>query len=218
LKAINVGIIGLGRIGTLHADNIIHRLPQYKLTAVADMQPDMNGLNQHDIPLVAMEDLIAAPDIHAVIICSPATTHAPLIIKAAKAGKHIFSEKPPALNSEDIQKAIAAVDQSGTLLQVGFNRRFDPHFSKLKQHIRQGTIGTPHIISITSYDPSPPPSDYIAQSGGLFLDMAIHDFDMARFLAGSEITEVFASGAVLIDPIFEKHHRASLPTTHQPMG
>jgi myo-inositol 2-dehydrogenase/D-chiro-inositol 1-dehydrogenase len=138
--------------------------------------------------------------IDAILICSPAPSHLPLIIQAAVAGKHIFCEKPLALDIAAIQQALAVVEQAQVILQVGFNRRFDPNFAKVKHVIAEGGIGALHIIHITSRDPEPPSHDYIASSGGIFLDMSIHDFDMARFLVGSEITEVYAAGAALIDP------------------
>jgi myo-inositol 2-dehydrogenase/D-chiro-inositol 1-dehydrogenase len=140
------------------------------------------------------------PEIDAILIGSPSVEHAPQLIECAEAGKHIFCEKPIALDPEIIRNALAEVDKSGVKLQVGFNRRFDPNFSAVQQQVSSGALGEPHIIRITSRDPAPPPADYVAGSGGMFLDMTIHDFDMARFLSGSEVTEVHAYGAVLVDP------------------
>jgi myo-inositol 2-dehydrogenase/D-chiro-inositol 1-dehydrogenase len=122
------------------------------------------------------------------------------MIECAEAGKHIFCEKPIALDPEIIRNALAEVDKSGVKLQVGFNRRFDPNFAAVQQQVASGALGAPHIIRITSRDPAPPPAEYVAGSGGMFLDMTIHDFDMARFLSGSEVSEVHAYGTVLVDP------------------
>jgi len=201
-KPIGVGIVGAGRIGRLHAGNIIHHLSQIKLKAIADIKLDMTWLNTLPVALIGgdVQCILNDPEIDAILICSPAPSHLPLIIQAAVAGKHIFCEKPLALDIAAIQPALAAVEQAEVILQVGFNRRFDPNFAKVKRVVEEGGIGEPHMIHITSRDPEPPPRDYIASSGGIFLDMSIHDFDMARFLAGSEITEVYATGAALIDP------------------
>lgn len=201
-KPIGVGIIGAGRIGKLHAENIVRQLPEIKLKAIIDPSIDQNWADT--LPITNTDNDVQAifndPAIDAVLICSPAPSHLPLIIQAAEAGKHIFCEKPIALDIAAIQQALAVVEQAQVILQVGFNRRFDPNFAKVKRIVQEGGIGEPHIIHITSRDPEPPPRDYIASSGGIFLDMSIHDFDMARFLAGSEITEVYAAGAALIDP------------------
>ncbi len=140
------------------------------------------------------------PEIDAILIGSPSPEHAAQMIECARAGKHIFCEKPIALDPDIIRNALAEVEKSGVKLQVGFNRRFDPNFAAVQQQVASGALGDPHIIRITSRDPAPPPAEYVASSGGLFMDMTIHDFDMARFLCGSEVTEVHAYGAVLVDP------------------
>lgn len=139
------------------------------------------------------------PEIEAVLICSSTDTHAPFIEQAAQAGKHIFCEKPIALDLDSIDRALSAVEQAGVILQVGFNRRFDPNFAEARRLVESGAIGRPHVLRITSRDPAPPPIDYVKVSGGIFLDMTIHDFDMARFLLGEEAAEVSAAGAVLVD-------------------
>jgi myo-inositol 2-dehydrogenase/D-chiro-inositol 1-dehydrogenase len=138
--------------------------------------------------------------IEAVIICSSTGTHAQMIEEAAGAGKHIFCEKPIALDLGRIDHALAAVERAGVKLQIGFNRRFDPNFRRVREIVTSGKIGIPHILRITSRDPQPPPISYVKVSGGIFLDMAIHDFDMARFLIGSEVEEVYTAGGVLVDP------------------
>ena len=207
---IGVAIIGAGRIGKLHAENIIRYIPQISLKTISDISLDTSWVNTlypdglKTLPIAATGDDVQCifndPAIDAVLICSPALSHLPFIIQAAVAGKHIFCEKPIALDIAAIQQALAAVEQAQVILQVGFNRRFDPNFAKVRRVVQAGGIGEPHIIHITSRDPEPPPHDYIASSGGIFLDMSIHDFDMARFLSGSEITEVYATGSALIDP------------------
>jgi myo-inositol 2-dehydrogenase / D-chiro-inositol 1-dehydrogenase len=135
-----------------------------------------------------------------VVICSPTDTHAEYVIKSARAGKHIFCEKPLDLSLEHIKEVLKVVDDSGIKLMLGFNRRFDPEFKKIRQLITEGEVGDPQIIKITSRDPGPPPIDYIKVSGGMFLDMTIHDFDMARYISGKQVKEVFAKGSVMIDP------------------
>ena len=201
-NTICVGIIGAGRIGKRHAENIIRHIHQIRLKAIVDINLDSAWVNALSIAVSGddVQSIFKDPTIDAVLICSPAPTHVPLIIEAAAAGKHIFCEKPLALDILAIQQALAAVEQAKVILQVGFNRRFDPNFAKVKRVVQEGGIGDPHIVHITSRDPEPPPRSYIVSSGGIFLDMSIHDFDMARFLVGSEITEVYATGAALIDP------------------
>jgi len=127
-------------------------------------------------------------------------THAKIVIEAARAGKHIFCEKPIDLSLERIDAALEVVEKAGVKLQIGFNRRFDPNFRKVHNMVAEGKIGTPQIIRITSRDPAPPPLSCIKVSGGLFLDMTIHDFDMARYLSGSEVEEVYAAAGVMVDP------------------
>jgi len=153
------------------------------------------------IPAVpgSFEELLDTGSLDAVAICSPTDTHARYIEAAAGAGKHIFCEKPVDQDLEVIRGVLAEVERSGVRLMVGYNRRFDPDFMKARELVAAGQVGDIHILRITSRDPAPPPLSYIAVSGGLFLDMAIHDFDMARFITGMEIVEVFARGAVLVD-------------------
>jgi myo-inositol 2-dehydrogenase/D-chiro-inositol 1-dehydrogenase len=138
------------------------------------------------------------------VICTPTNQHYQMILDAAEAGKHIFCEKPIDLSVEKIGVINERVNHCGVRMMVGFNRRFDPNFLKVREMVREGKIGTPHLVRITSRDPAPPPETYIRASGGLFLDMTIHDFDMARYLAGSEVTEVYARAGVLVDPVFER--------------
>ena len=202
MKNLTFGIIGAGRIGKLHADNLLNRVEGARLKAITDPFLDEEWAASRNIPVTGKDHriMLEDPEIDAILIGSPSAEHAPQLIECAQAGKHIFCEKPIALNPEIIRNALAEVDKSGVKLQVGFNRRFDPNFSAVQQQVASGALGDPHIIRITSRDPAPPPAEYVASSGGLFMDMTIHDFDMARFLSGDEVTEVHAYGAVMVDP------------------
>ncbi|MCK4598608.1 inositol 2-dehydrogenase [Candidatus Bipolaricaulota bacterium] len=203
MERIRIGIIGAGRIGRLHAENLTYHIPEATVVAIADVAPQAAEECAHDLeiprafegPTPIFEDR----NVEAVLICSSTDTHASLIEQAAEAGKHIFCEKPIALDLEAIDRALEAVKKAEVLLQVGFNRRFDPNFRRAQELVTQGAIGKPHVLRITSRDPEPPPLDYIKVSGGIFLDMTIHDFDMARFMMGDEVEEVYAVGAVLVD-------------------
>lgn len=203
-KKIKVGIIGAGRIGKVHAETIRSNGGFVEIKAVSDLfadrvRPWAEGIGIMNVYSDSRR-IIEDKEIDAVLICSSTDTHSQLIIEAAKAGKHIFCEKPIDLTTERIYEALEAVEKAGVKLQIGFQRRFDRSFKKAQEQIRGGKIGEPQILKITSRDPGPPPIDYIKVSGGIFLDMMIHDFDMARFLMGSEVTEVYATGAVLVDP------------------
>jgi myo-inositol 2-dehydrogenase/D-chiro-inositol 1-dehydrogenase len=148
-----------------------------------------------------IEEAVERSDVEAVLICTPTTTHADLIERAARAGKAVFCEKPVDLSSERIERCLEAVERAGIPLMIGFNRRFDPHFAALRRRLAEGEVGEVEIVTILSRDPSPPPATYVATSGGLFRDMMIHDFDMARFLLlGDEPVEVHAVGSSLVDP------------------
>lgn len=204
MKSINVGIIGVGRIGKLHCDNLL-LIPGVNITAITDPYMDVCWAHSHQLNVVAdAEAIFSDPEIDAVFILSPSTLHAEQIIQAAKAGKNIFCEKPIALDPLRIQEALNAVVAAGVKLQVGFNRRFDPNFRHLKDVYEAGQIGDLYMVKIIARDPSPPPAEYVKSSGGIFLDMTIHDFDMVRYLSGSEVIEVYAAGAVLIDPAIGK--------------
>ncbi|WEY87371.1 inositol 2-dehydrogenase [Bacillus subtilis] len=204
-KQIVTGIIGAGRIGKLHVQNI-SRIPHMKIKAVSDIQASRikSWADSHQIEYITSDyrDLLHDPDIDAIFICSPTAVHAQMIKEAAEAKKHIFCEKPVSFSLDETSEALAAVRKHGVTLQVGFNRRFDPHFKKIKTIVENGEIGTPHLLKITSRDPEPPNIDYVRTSGGLFMDMSIHDFDMARYIMGSEVTEVYAKGAALVNPSF----------------
>ncbi len=203
---IRIGLLGAGRIGKIHATSLVTQTPAAKLVAVADIHAPAAETLGKAFGLIASDDpqtIIADPSIDAVLICSSTDTHATLTIAAAQAGKHVFCEKPLDFSLERIDTVLAAVQQAGVKLMVGFHRRFDANFSKVKQMLEDGHIGEPHILRITSRDPSPPPLSYIQVSGGIFLDMTIHDFDMAQFLFG-EVAEVYVAGGVLVDPALQE--------------
>ncbi|MEK7753804.1 MAG: inositol 2-dehydrogenase [Acidobacteriota bacterium] len=204
VKKLNVGIIGAGRIGKVHADTIAFRLPEATAVAIADLNREAaeDVAARCGIRTVAesSEEILADPRIEAVLICSSTGTHADLVVQAAEAGKHIFCEKPIDHSLVKIDRALAAVAKAGVKLQVGFNRRFDANFARVRQAVASGEIGTPHLMHIVSRDPAPPPVSYVKVSGGIFLDMTIHDFDMARFLIGDEVEEVYTAAGVMVDP------------------
>ena len=205
MERFQIGIIGAGRIGRVHAENIAKFVPQMEIKTVADpyMSPEaeefLRGLRIPNLSRDA-EDILRDPEIRAVIVCSPTDWHAEYVIRAAKAGKHVFVEKPIDYRLERVHEAIDAARAAGVKLQVGFNRRFDRHHHAVYEAVRSGRVGKVNLVKISSRDPEPPAIDYVKVSGGIFYDMMVHDFDMARFLAGSEVTEVFAYGAVLVDP------------------
>lgn len=199
---VRIGLIGAGRIGKLHGENLAHAVSAVDLVAVAD--PFMNDATRAWAEGMGIqscyedpEKVFSDPSIDAVFICSSTNTHAEFIMRAAKAGKHIFCEKPIDTNLDKIREALAAVEQAGVKLQVGFVRRFDHNHKMVHDTVASGRLGKPHIVKVTSRDPDHQPMDYIKVSGGIFMDMTIHDFDMVRYLAGSEVTEVTAYGAAL---------------------
>jgi len=204
MSLINVGLIGAGRIGRVHAKNLAYRIPEVRIIAVSDILIEAAKKLADDFQIPAVfEDrrhIMENKDIEAVIICSSTDTHAQMIEEAAVAGKHIFCEKPIDHDLARIDRVLGIVERAGVKLQVGFNRRFDPNFKRVQEIVASGDIGEPHILRITSRDPALPPIKYIQSSGGIFLDMTIHDFDMARFLINSEVEEIFAVGGVLVDP------------------
>lgn len=201
---LRLGIIGAGRIGAVHAETAAFRLPESEIRAIFDVKRAAAEAvaARCGIPRVAnaAAEILADPRIDAVLICSSTDTHAELITLAAQAGKHIFCEKPIAHSLQQIDGALAAAKAAGVKLQNGFNRRFDPNFARVRHAITSGEIGTPRLLHIISRDPAPPPISYIKVSGGMFMDMTIHDFDMARFLIGDEVEEIYTAGAVMVDP------------------
>jgi myo-inositol 2-dehydrogenase/D-chiro-inositol 1-dehydrogenase len=200
MRQVTVGVLGAGRIGGLHAGSLLV-MPGVRLKSIIDPYADLGPWTSASITTGRDSDLILGDDeIEAVLVCSPTPTHADLIDAAAGAGKHIFCEKPIDLDPDRVRATLANVERAGVKLQVGFNRRFDPTFSRVREAVADGSIGDVHLIKITSRDPAVPPIDYVESSGGIFVDMTIHDFDMVRFLSGSEVVEVHAFGAVLVDP------------------
>ena len=200
---LKLALIGAGRIGKVHADAVMTAIQDATLIAVADyhLSAAQTLAQQYGIAKATSDhkEAINHAGVDAVIIASSTDTHTPFIQDAAQAGKHIFCEKPIAAELSKIDDALQAVEQAGVKLQIGFNRRFDPSFQRIKQAITSGEIGTPHLLHIISRDPSPPPIEYVKVSGGIFFDMTIHDFDMARFLFG-EVEEIYAAGGVMVDP------------------
>ena len=205
---LNIGLVGAGRIGRIHAGNLANRIPNARLAAVADIDLEAAESLAADLNIETVvkhyAHLLEQEDLQAIAISSATDTHAQIITEAAAAGKHIFCEKPLDFELSRIDEALAAVEAAGVKLQVGFNRRFDPNFRKVKEMAAEGKIGEPHILRITSRDPEPPPLEYVKVSGGIFLDMTIHDFDMARYITGSEVEEIYVIGAVMIDPRIEE--------------
>ena len=200
----SVAIVGTGRIGALHIENISSLRQKAQIAAIADPFMDNLELLAKDfgIPKTckSYQEVLDDPGIDAVVLATPTNTHAEISIAAAKAGKHIFCEKPVDTDPGRIKEVLNAVEEANVIFQTGFNRRFDHNFRRVREHILSGAIGDVHIVRVTSRDPAPPPIEYVKISGGIFNDMMIHDFDMARYLSGSEVIEVHAIGAVLVDP------------------
>ncbi|HEX2102923.1 MAG TPA: inositol 2-dehydrogenase [Solirubrobacteraceae bacterium] len=200
-----IGVVGVGRIGQMHAELLSRRVAGAEVAAVFDARPDAARAvgGELGVPVAgSAADLVRSDDVDAVAICSTTDTHADLIVAAAQAGKAIFCEKPVSLDLAEVDRALSAVDAAGVPFQIGFNRRFDPAHQSVHDAVASGAVGEPHLVRISSRDPAPPPLEYVRTSGGLFLDMTIHDFDMARYVAGSDVVEVYARGAVRVDPAF----------------
>jgi myo-inositol 2-dehydrogenase/D-chiro-inositol 1-dehydrogenase len=197
---INLCLFGAGRIGAIHAACVARNSDVF-IKYVSDVHlPSAKALaEKYGATIVDVEVALADPDIHGVIIASSTDTHSTLIEQAALAGKAIFCEKPVDLSLDKVKTCLAVVEKTGVKCAIGFNRRFDRGFTELKEAINAGRLGDLEIINITSRDPSPPPIEYLRVSGGLFKDMMIHDFDMARWLLGEEPVEVFAMASCLVD-------------------
>jgi myo-inositol 2-dehydrogenase/D-chiro-inositol 1-dehydrogenase len=199
------GVIGAGRIGKIHAGNIARRDDcSVAIVADADGKAAQTLAAATAAKVGSIDEIMAARDIDAVAICSPTDTHTDLIERSAKAGKAIFCEKPVDLSADRVRACLEVVKAHKAKLMIGFNRRFDPNFASLRRRVVEGAIGDIEIVQITSRDPAPPPASYIERSGGLFRDMMIHDFDMARFVLGEEPIAVSAFGAALVDPAIGK--------------
>lgn len=208
MEKIVVGIIGAGRIGQLHAKNILES-EHYRLKAISDVSTD----HLKEIPYLQAvpvitentDDILNDPEIDAVFICSSTDTHIDFITQAAQNKKHIFCEKPISFDIEKTKETLKVIQESGVKFQVGFNRRFDTHFKKAHDMVRAGEVGTPHVVKITSRDPEAPPEEYVKKSGGLFIDMAIHDFDMIRYLSGQDVKDITVKASSLIDDRFSRN-------------
>ena len=203
-QELRLGIIGAGRIGKVHARTIVNRVPEARLVAIADPQRAAAEALASELrvprALSDHRELLHDREIDAVLVCSSTDTHAAVVTEAAAAGKQIFCEKPLDLKLARIDAVLEAVSRAGVKLMMGFNRRFDADFARIRDEVVRGAVGEPHLLRITSRDPGPPPIAYVKVSGGMFLDMTIHDFDMARFVMGREVEEVLAATAVLVDP------------------
>ncbi|HUB70673.1 MAG TPA: inositol 2-dehydrogenase [Acidimicrobiales bacterium] len=201
-RPLQVGVIGVGRIGKMHAKLLSCQVPGAELAGVSDVVVSLADEVGRELgaPALSTDSLLADPAIGAVAICSSTDTHVALIAEAARQGKAIFCEKPVSLDLRDVDEAIAAAGAAGVPLMVGFNRRFDPSHAAVREAVRDGRLGPAHIARITSRDPAPPPLSYARVSGGIFLDMTVHDFDIARYIVGSEVVRVHAAGATRIVP------------------
>ncbi|MBQ8278924.1 MAG: inositol 2-dehydrogenase [Roseburia sp.] len=202
---VTVGIIGAGRIGKVHTESICNYVRNAKIKMVAD--PYMNEETEKwllgmGVANVSKDyhEILNDPEIDAVLICSSTNTHSNISLEAIAAGKHVFCEKPIDHDLAKIKEVVKALEGSNIKYQVGFNRRFDHNFAAVRKAVVDGKIGETHIIKVTSRDPEPPSAEYAAVSGGMFLDMTIHDFDMVRFLAGCDAEEIYVQSAVLVDP------------------
>ena len=202
-RRVKMAVIGTGRMGSVHARNIARQIPEAELVAVCDIRLEVAQAVADELGIQRVvkdyHDLLADPEIEAILIASSTNTHAFIMKDVAAAGKHIFCEKPLALELANIDEALDAVARAGVKLQVGFNRRFDKSYQRVRAIVASGEIGRPCILRITNRDPDFPAMEFLRVSGGLFLDLAIHDFDMIRYQLG-EVEEIYAMGGVLVNP------------------
>jgi len=202
---IAIGVLGVGRIGVMHAELIAQRIEGARLAGVFDL----NNAAAKDVAakfncrqFSDPEELMSSSEVDAIAICTSTDTHVDMLVKASKFKKPVFCEKPISLSLSETDRGLKAINDSKTPLMIGFNRRFDPSHRSVRNRVADGSIGDVHVARITSRDPAPPPVEYAKVSGGIFVDMTIHDFDMARYVVGSEIVSVFATGAVRVVPAF----------------
>ncbi|MCU1391656.1 MAG: inositol 2-dehydrogenase [Ilumatobacteraceae bacterium] len=200
---LRIAVLGVGRIGRMHAEIVAHQVPGAVLAFVQDIDVEAAARvgTALGVPFTSdADEVFGSADVDAVAICTSTDTHERLLVAAARSGKAIFCEKPVSLDLGAVDRAMAAVSAAGVPIQIGFNRRFDPGHASVRDAVVSGAVGEVHVVRITSRDPAPPPISYIEVSGGIFLDMTSHDFDMARFVTGSEVTHVYAQAAVRVDP------------------
>lgn len=204
MKKLNIGIIGLGRIGQMHLKNISTLPEMYNVTWIADPYSDKieELAKDYNVPNTAKDyhEILNDPSVDCILCAAATNMHAEIIKASAKAGKDILCEKPIDTDINRIKDLLKYVDKCHIKLQIGFNRRFDHNFAQIRNYVKKGVLGTPQIVKISSRDPEPPTMDYVKVSGGLFFDMMIHDLDLIRYLSDSEVTELTAKGAVLVDP------------------
>lgn len=202
-RKVKIAVIGTGRMGSVHVRNILQYIPEAELAAICDIRLEVAQAVADELGIKRVvqdyHELLADPQIEAVLIAASTNAHDYIMKDAAAAGKHIFCEKPLALELNKIDEALEAVEKAGVKLQVGFNRRFDKSFQKVREMVASGELGRPCILHIMSRDPEVPAMEFMRVSGGMFLDMTIHDFDMARFQIG-EVDEIYAIGGVLVEP------------------
>jgi myo-inositol 2-dehydrogenase / D-chiro-inositol 1-dehydrogenase len=201
---LQIVVAGAGRIGLMHAKNIVSRIPTLELVGVVEPKPTdelSSWLTGVDIPLFdTLSDSISATHPEVILISAPTDLHESLVLEASAAGLHVFCEKPVAPDIAAAKRIVDAAARAQVILQIGFNRRFDHNFAAIRQSVKTGGVGSIELVRVTSRDPSPPGIDYVRRSGGLFMDMMIHDIDMTRFLTGDDVTEVFTTAANLVDP------------------
>ncbi|ODS56343.1 MAG: inositol 2-dehydrogenase [Acidobacteria bacterium SCN 69-37] len=204
--SLRCALLGAGRIGRIHGTNVARAVEGATLVAIADVDAAAAGelATRLHVPVVTTDyrDLLARDDVDAVVVCTPTATHHDVLMAAIAAGKAIFTEKPIDLDLRRIEAINAAVAAAGVPMMVGFQRRYDPDFARVREQVAAGVVGEIHVVRITSRDAVPPPRSFIATSGGIFLDMTVHDLDMVRFLTGREITGVYARASVLVDRMF----------------
>lgn len=204
---VRIAMLGVGRIGRMHAEIVAREVTGAELVAVHDAAPGLatEVAASLGVPALSLEAILASESVDAVGICSATPAHVPTITAAAAAGKAIFCEKPVSSSIPETDEALAAVAAAGVPFMVGFNRRFDPSHRAVRRAVAEGAIGQVELVRITSRDSAPPPDEYIAVSGGMFLDMSVHDFDMAPYIVGSPVVEVYAKGAVRVSEAFARY-------------
>jgi myo-inositol 2-dehydrogenase/D-chiro-inositol 1-dehydrogenase len=206
VSQVRCAVFGAGRIGRIHAANLARHVEGAQLTAIADVDPVVAGdvAGRLRVPVVTTDyrELLDRDDIDAVVVCTPTATHYDVLLASIASGKAIFTEKPIDLDLARIDAINTAAASGGVPMMVGFQRRYDPDFAALRQRVQAGSVGDIHVVRITSRDAVPPHRSFIPSSGGIFLDMTVHDLDMVRFLTGREVVGVYARASVLVDPMF----------------